>query len=94
MNAVTNSNKSEENDKFFLGAINSTNKGEWTTELLLNGIPMTFKINTGAEVTIIPESAATPFKELLRLPEGRLHWPAKSSLKCVWPVYTNIVTEG
>ena len=41
---------------------------------------MTFKIDTGAEVTVIPESAATPFKELLRLPEGRLHGPAKSSL--------------
>ena len=41
---------------------------------------MTFKFDTGAEVTVIQESAATPFKELLRLPEGRLHGPAKSSL--------------
>ena len=44
------------------------------------GVPMTFKIDTGAEVTVIPESAATPFKELLRSPEGMLHEPAKSSL--------------
>lgn len=61
----------------FLGALNSTNKGECTTELLLNGVPITFKIDTGAEVTVIPESAATPFK---RSPEGMLHGPAKSSL--------------
>ena len=31
-------------------------------------------------MTIIPESAATPFKELLGLPADRLHGPAKSSL--------------
>ena len=39
---------------------------------------MTFKIDTGAEVTVIPESAATPFKGLLRSPQGVLHGPAKS----------------
>ena len=80
VNAVTNDNDGGGDDKFFLGAINSTNKGEWTAELLLNGIPMTFKIDTGAEVTIIPESAATPFKELLRSPEGMLHGAGESSL--------------
>ena len=47
-------------------------------QLLLNGILMTFKIDTGAEVTVIPESAATPFKGLLRSPQGVLHGPAKS----------------
>ena len=41
---------------------------------------MTFKIDTGAEVTVIPESDTAPFKGLLRSPQGVLHGPAKSSL--------------
>ena len=39
---------------------------------------MTFKIDTGAEVTIIPESTATPFIQLLRSPQGVLRGPGKS----------------
>ena len=62
------------------GKINYFWEGEWTIQLLLNGIPMTFKIDTGAEVTVIPESAATPFKGLLRSPQGVLHGPAKGLL--------------
>ena len=80
VNTVTNEQPAEGQDKLFLGAVNSTGKGEWTIQLLLNGIPMTFKIDTGAEVTVIPESAATPFKGLLRSPQGVLHGPAKGLL--------------
>ena len=80
VNTVTNEQPAEGQDKLFLGEVNSTGKGEWTIQLLLNGIPMTFKIDTGAEVTVNPESAATPFKGLLRSPQGVLHGPAKSLL--------------
>ena len=41
---------------------------------------MTFKMDTGAEVTVIPKSAATSFKGLLRSPQGVLHGPAKRLL--------------
>ena len=40
-------------------------------------LSMTFKIYTGADVTVIPETAATPFKSSLRSPMGMLHEPAK-----------------
>ena len=80
VSTVTNEPLQEGEDELFLGTINSTNKQEWTVELSLNGVPMTFKIDTGAEVTVIPESAATPFLKLLKSPVGKLHGPAESAL--------------
>ena len=54
----------EESDK--LGTIHSTNSNttEWLVELYLNEVPVTFKVDTGAEHTAILEALATPFKTL------------------------------
>ena len=46
----------------FLGAIETespSSNRSWTVPLLLNGISFSFRIDTGADVTVIPESVAT-----------------------------------
>ena len=48
--------------------------------MYLNEIPVKFKIDTGAEVTAIPEAIATPFKALMRPPTRTLLGPGKNSL--------------
>ena len=40
-------------DDAFLGSVGETQP--WTTQLHLNGHPMTFKIDTGADVTVVSE---------------------------------------
>ena len=45
---------------------------EWLVELYLNEVPITFKIDTGAEVTAIPEAIAAPFKATMREPSRTL----------------------
>ena len=53
-----------EDVKEFLGAIETETtapNNSWTVPLLLNGISFDFKIDTGADVTVIPESI---FKQL------------------------------
>ena len=49
--------------------------------LYLNDIPLEFKIDTGAEVTVIPESVATPFQSLLQASSRGLQGPGKTSLQ-------------
>ena len=63
----------------FLGAIETEytapNKS-WTVPILLNGISFDFKIETGADVTVIPE---TTFKQIKSIVFATLHalpkWP-------------------
>ena len=49
--------------------------------LYLNDTLLEFKINTGTEVTVIPESVATPFQFLLQYSSQRLQGPGKISLQ-------------
>ena len=53
----------EEDDDEFLGAIETepSQSRSWTVPLLLNDIGVEFKIDTGVDVTVIPE---TIFKQL------------------------------
>ena len=43
-------------DDQFLGAINSHSQTRWTETVLLNGHPIQFKLDTGAEVTAVSEA--------------------------------------
>ena len=66
----------------FLGTIHSTNSHttEWLVELYLNEVPVTFKIDTGAKVTAIPEAIAAPFKATMTKPSHTLLGPGMNSL--------------
>ena len=50
----------------FLGCIKGTNNQPWTITLKMNGTNMTFKIDTGANVTVISD------KEYSRSRDGAL----------------------
>ena len=58
----------QESENAFLGTIHSINSHttEWLVELYLNELPVTFRIDTDAEVTAIPEAIAAPFKATMR----------------------------
>ena len=51
--------------------------------LYLNDIQLEFKIDTGAEVTVIPELVATPFQSLLRTFSQGIQGPVKPLYKFV-----------
>ena len=65
----------------FLGAVHSSEGKAWTVNLYLNDTQLEFKIDTGAEVTVIPESVATLFQSLLRTSLRGLQGPGKTSLQ-------------
>ena len=82
IDSITTSDIPEESDNAFLGTIHSTSSHttEWLVELHLNEVPITFKIDTGAKVTAIPEAMATPFKALIRKFNRTLLGPGMNSL--------------
>ena len=54
-------------ETFFLGSVNSSDrdKDPWEIKLKLNGKPMKFKIDTGADITVISEAT---YDSLLPVP--------------------------
>ena len=46
----------------------------------MNEVPVTFKIDTGAEVTAIPEARVAPFKATMKEPSRTLLGPGMNSL--------------
>ena len=50
-------------DQVFLGAVESSGES-WKVTLFLNKIPIQFKIDTGAEVSVIPEALSKPFSSI------------------------------
>jgi len=59
-------NETQEEEDNFLGAVHSSDGKAWTVNLYLNETLLESKIDTGAEVTVIPESVPTPFQSLLQ----------------------------
>ena len=66
----------------FLGAIQtSENSQPWMVKLRVNGTQMTFKLDTGADVTVIPESLFNKMKSpKLSKAKRKLYGPNKSQL--------------
>ena len=56
---VTTEHLTEDSDVTYLSAIMSVNDSCWTVNFEINGQHMTFKLDTQAEVTVIPESNFT-----------------------------------
>ena len=63
---VSDTHEVEEPVDNFLGAVHSSERKAWTVSLYLNNTKLELKIDTGAEVTVIPESVATPYQSLLQ----------------------------
>ena len=84
-NVISVKNEEEEPVDNFLGAIHSSEGRAWTVNLHLNHTLLEFKIDTGAEVTVIPESVATPFQSYLQFSSRGPQGPGKT----LWTVYWN-----
>ena len=57
----------------FLGMIRQGSGGLWETNAKVNGVPIAFQINTGAEVTVISENNYDRFREdTILLPTRRI----------------------
>ena len=67
-------------DQVFLGAVESSGKS-WKVTLFLNNIPIQFKIDTGAEVSVIPEALSKPFSSILKPATKNLKGPSKQVLQ-------------
>lgn len=68
-------------DDQFLGAINSHSQTRWTETVLLNGHPIQFKLDTGAEVTAVSEATYAHIgKPQLGKSDKKLLGPAGMSL--------------
>ena len=62
----------------FLGAVESSgNCKAWKITLFLNDVPIRFKIDTGAEVSVIPEAFSQPFSSILKPSMRNLKGPSK-----------------
>ena len=64
-----------------LEQLHSSEGKAWTVSLYLNNTKLEFKIDTGAEVTVIPESVTTPYQSLLQTTSRRLQGPGKIQLE-------------
>ena len=73
-----------EQTDFFLSTINnvSSTKKSWTADVMVNGIPIQFKIDTGAEVTAIPLTYLRKLANVKLCQATKvLHGPSKHPLK-------------
>ena len=64
-------------EQVFLGAIESFSGKAWKVTLFVNDIPIQFKIDTGAEVSVIPEALSEPFSNILKPSNRTLSGPSK-----------------
>ena len=68
-------------DSSFLDAMMSESQTSWSTELLLEKTGVNFKLDTGAEVTVVTEETSNLLRGIkLSKPSKSLHGPARQSL--------------
>ena len=81
-------------DTAFVGTVSSKQQLSWTTTLLVKGKEVTFKIDTGAEVTAISEDT---FRQLggvrLQRPSKVLYGPARHTLDVLGQYMTTLRHE-
>ena len=68
-------------DAAFLGAVSASKDIAWVLTIRVNDTDVTFKLDTGAEVTVISEETFSKLKNVkLRSPSRRLYGPAQQPL--------------
>ena len=78
-------------DSVFLDTVSDDDKGVWNTDLFINGKMVTFKIDTGAEVTAISkETWETLGEPDLQSPNKLLQGPARKPLKTTGHFFCNL----
>jgi len=89
----TISSEKDLEDANFLGVITTQQTTQWLTEVSVNKIPLTFKIDTRAEVSAISEIAFDRFPNVkLKKCSWKLCGPAMSPL-CVLGQFTASLTH-
>ncbi|XP_033730104.1 uncharacterized protein K02A2.6-like [Pecten maximus] len=77
----------------FLGSIDDSSK-PWTVSLCMDGLPVEFKIDTGADVTAIPEVTFNKLKGLeLEKTSKLLQGPGKNRLRVLGKFMSTLTTE-
>ena len=84
-------NSSDEEDEFFLGEIinldtvSALSTNQWIADISVNNTTVSFKIDSGADVTVIPHTAyeKAKRKEVLKPTPKILMGPCKHKLNCV-----------
>ena len=76
----------------FLGELHDGAHGAWNVDVLVDGKPVRFKLDSGADVTAIPEAQfETLFdKKVLQKPDRRLFGPCKYELRSVGKFQTRL----
>ena len=88
---ITVSDNDEDVDDNFLGTVDSKQKTQWLTELKVNDVTATFKINTGVEVSAISETTLRQLQTVqLKKPTRNLYGPAMSRLKVTGQFTANL----
>jgi len=88
---ITVSDNDEDVDDNFLGTVDSKQKTLWLTELKMNDMTVTFKIDTGAEVSAISETTLRQLQTVqLKKPTRNLYGPAMSPLKVIGQFTANL----
>lgn len=72
-------------DSLFLATLTSHSRGSspWVVEILVNGYPVDFKVDTGADVTVVPENLSTQWKQALDPSQKSLKGPNNARLDVV-----------
>ena len=82
-------------DSAFLDTLSDDEKGVWNTDLVMNGKKVTFKIDTGAEVTAISKETWKTLREPdLQSPNKLLQGPARKPLETTGHFFCNLSYKG
>jgi hypothetical protein len=81
-------------DLAFLNTIHSDKSSVWICNITVNGIDMPFKVDTGAEVTVISEDYATKLSQEVQPPSKHLHGPDSQPLKVTGEISTTLTYKG
>uniref|UniRef100_A0A147BIU1 RNA-directed DNA polymerase n=1 Tax=Ixodes ricinus TaxID=34613 RepID=A0A147BIU1_IXORI len=75
----------EEEDPSFLGTVDAKDTDPWTVTVELQRVPLSFKVDTGADVTVIPETVYLQHFEQVSLtePTKLLRGPGQDRLRVV-----------
>jgi len=88
----TVSDNEEDSDDNFLGTVDSKQSTQWLTELKVDDVTITFKIDTGAEVSAISKITLRQLQTVqLKKSTRNLYGPAMSCLKVTGQFTANLI---